>query len=171
MRHIHFKALQSLLICFVLLAGTLFMSCKSTQTVAQKEQQALRVKQMLESSDFTFNAEFAYPLADRPRPLTAVYSLKVSKDSIKAYLPFFGRAYVAPIGSSENGIKFSNTEFKYNIVKGKKPGNWIVTIKTKMYNRSLDLTLDAWENGTASLTVNDPDRQSISFAGKIAEKE
>jgi len=149
----------------------MFMSCKSTQTVAQKEQKALRIQKMMESFDFTFNAEAAYPLADSPRPLTAAYSLKISKDTIKAYLPYFGRAYVAPIGSSENGIKFSNTEFKYNLEKGKKPGNWIVTIKTKMYNRSVVLTLDAWETGAAQLSVNDPDRQSITFSGKIADNE
>jgi len=171
MRHTQKKALQSLFFCFILLAGTLFMSCKSTQTVAQKQKQALLVKQMVESSNFTFDAKIAYPMGHGAIHLSYMSYLKVSKDTVESYLPYFGRVYTAPIDLTENGIKFKSTDFKYSVENGKEPGHWIVTIKTADLNRNIHLFLDVWENGTAQLSVNDPYKQTISFNGDIVESE
>lgn len=169
MRLIKNKFLHTLLLFSILLAGTLILSCGSTLTAGQKAQKALRIKEKVESSDFTFKAETAIPTKFKPIHLTSSYELKVSKDMVTAYLPYFGRAYVAPIDPSEGGIKFTSTDFKYRFVYGKHPGNWKVTIKTSIKGRSMTLFLEVWENGTAQLTVDDPDRQTISFDGYIVD--
>ena len=151
------------------LAGALLLSCGTSQTAAEKEQKALRIKEKVVSFDFTFTAMTANPMNFGPVHLTSSYDLKVSKDTIQAYLPYFGRAYVANMDPTEGGIKFTSTDFDYNIVKGKRKGNWNITIKTLDRNPNLSLYLDIWESGSAQLIVSDPNRQTISFEGNIVD--
>ena len=169
MRLIKNKSLHILLFFSAFLAGTLLISCGTTQTAAEKEQKMLRIKEKIDSHTFTFNAETAYPMRFRPVHLTSSYDLKVSKDTLQVFLPYFGRAYVAPLDPTEGGIKFTSTKFEYSIAEGKRSGNWKVTIKTFAAGRSWLLFLDIWENGTARLMVNDAYRQSISFDGYIVD--
>lgn len=169
MKHIKNKSIHTLLLFSAVLAGTLIFSCSSTLTVGKKAQKALQIKEKVESGNFTFRAETAFPIRFKPIHLTSSYDLKVSKDTVSAYLPYFGRADVAPIDLSEGGIKFTSTDFKYRFVYGKHPGNWKVTIKTSVKGRSLTLFMEVWENGTAQLTVDDPDRQTISFNGYLLD--
>lgn len=169
MKLIKNKSIQYLLIFSAFLAGIFLLSCGTTQTAAEREQKALRIKEKVESSTFTFKAETAYPVRFKPVHLTSEYDLKVSKDTVEAYLPYFGRAYVAPMYPSEGGIKFTSTNFEYNLEKGKRSGNWTVIIKTVVKGRRMSLFLDVWENGSARLIVDDPNRQSISFEGYIVD--
>jgi hypothetical protein len=159
----------SLLSVSVCLAGAFLLGCGSTQTVAEKEQKALLIKEKVASCDFTFQASEANPMNFRQIHLTSDYDLRVSKDTVQAFLPYFGRAYVAPMDPSEGGFKFTSTRFEYSVAEGKRPGHWKVTIKTLDTFRQITLYLDIWENGTAQLNVNDPDRQAISFQGTILE--
>jgi hypothetical protein len=154
---------------FLLLTSSLLISCSTTQTAVEKAQKALRIEQKIQSSHFTFKAEYAHPISFQPIFLTTPYDLKVSKDTVQAYLPYFGRAYVAPMDPAQGGIEFTCTQFDYNVIKGKHHGNWIVTIKTSLPDRSLSLNINIWENGSARLTVEDPNRQSISFEGNIED--
>jgi len=170
MKLIKNKSLQKLLLFSAFMAGTLLMSCGTTQTAAEKEQKALRIKEKVESPKFTFYAKTAYPMRFRPIHLTgSYYDLKVSKDTVSAYLPYYGRAYVAPLDPTEGGIKFTSTKFEYKVEKGKRSGNWKITINTLDTGRGLSLFLDVWDNGSARLNVIDPDRQTIFFEGSIED--
>lgn len=148
---------------------TLFSGCGSTQSVVEKQQKTLRIKEKVQSATFTFQAVRAHPMEGQPINLTSSYDLKVSKDSIQAFLPYFGRAYVAPINPSEAGIKFTSTKFDYQMVEGKRDGSWTITIKTLDTPRTMTLHITVWDNGSAQLTVNNPDKQSIFFDGSLME--
>jgi len=170
MKLIKNKSLQKLLLFSAFMAGTFLMSCGTSQTVAEKEQKALRIKEKVESPKFTFYAETAYPMRFRPIHLSgSYYDLKVSKDTVQAYLPYYGRAYVAPLDPTDGGIKFTSTKFEYKVEKGKRSGNWKITINTLDTGRGLSLFLDVWDNGSARLNVIDPDRQTIFFEGSIED--
>jgi len=169
MKLIKNKSLHKLLFFSAFLAGALLISCGTTQTAAEKEQKALRIKEKIESFNFTFQANTVYPIRFKPIHLTTYYALKVSKDTVQAFLPYFGRAYSALLDPSDSGIEFLTTDFEYKVMEGNRSGNWSVVIKTNVKGRSLSLSLDAWENGKAQLIVNESDRQSISFDGIIAD--
>lgn len=99
------------------------------------------------------------------------YNLKVTKDSVVAYLPYYGRAYSAPINPGEGGIKFTSKDFSYEQSKSKK-GVYTIQIKTNdVQNENYRLTLTVSEKGYASLTVNSINKQPITFSGVLDEQK
>lgn len=151
----------------VLIIGISLFGCGTTQTSAEKKQKAELLNENIKNLNFKFNATYAYPFNYKPIYLSPYYDVKVSPDTVQAYLPFYGRAYTAPMDPSEGGIKFVSTDFDYEIKEGKKTGNWLITIRTKDTSRPFTLYFDLWDNGTAQLNVHDRDRQAISFQGDV----
>ena len=149
------------------LSFLLLLSCGATQSAADKAQNAEALGSKIANMDFKFSATYAYPQNFRSVYLSPYYDVTVSSDTVKCYLPYYGRAYTAPMNPSEGGIKFTSTSFDYDIKNGKKAGNWMVTIRTKDTTRPFTLVFNLWSNGTGRLSVDDPDRQTISFQGNV----
>lgn len=159
---------QSALHLIIMLSVTFGLTaCGTARSAAEKEAVANEVNQRINDFDFTFKATYAYPTGFRSIYLSPFYDVKVSPDTVKAYLPYYGRAYVAPMDPSEGGIKFTSTDFDYQVEPGRKKGNWQVNIRTRDTGREIFLYFDIWENGTARLNVTDTNRQPISFQGDI----
>jgi len=135
----------------------------------KKNDKALQVKESVENQHYIFVAQTALPLQGRVRQLTTDYTLKVSKDTVIADLPYFGRAYSAPIGTSGGGIQFTSTKFEYTSTERKK-GGWNISIKPKDSQDVRELSLSISENGYASLQVISNNRQAISFNGYLKLK-
>lgn len=134
-----------------------------------KEKKGLEVKALLESKEFVFKARSATPAGGGYRQLTTDYDLRILGDTVQSFLPYFGRAYVAPIGNTEGGIRFTSKEFDYE-VKDRKKGRWNVLIRPKDVSDVRQMFLSVSENGYASLQVISNNRQPISFDGRIAER-
>jgi len=125
------------------------------------------IRQLVESQHYDFKAQTAMPLSGSTRQLTTGdYDLKVTKEAIVSYLPFFGRAYTAPMDPSKGGIQFTSKDFNYSITDGKK-GGWDVQITPKDYGDVQRLSLSISEDGYANLQVTSTSRQAISFYGTI----
>lgn len=126
---------------------------------------------LITSKNYVFKARTALPMRGSARQLTAnYYDLKISKDSIVSYLPFFGRAFSAPMNSEESGIMFTSTSFVYN-EKEKKKGGWDVQIKPKDTKDIRQLFLNISSSGMATLQVISNSRETISFTGFIEEQK
>jgi hypothetical protein len=85
-----------------------------------------------------------------------------------AYLPFYGRAYSAPINSSDNGIKFTSTDFAYSVKRGKK-NSWEITIKPGDTPSVQQVYLSISSTGYASLRITNTNRDAMSYYGYIVE--
>ena len=166
-KEVHMKHNKTLITIIVSIMGILLFSCGTSQTAVEKANQAQLLNEQIRNFNFKFNATYAHPQSYRPIYLSSSYDVKVSPDTVQAYLPFFGRAYTAPMNPSEGGINFESTEFRHEIKQGKKAGNWLITIRTKDTTRPFVLFFDLWDNGTGSLNVQDRYRQPISFQGNI----
>ncbi|MCE5204803.1 MAG: DUF4251 domain-containing protein [Porphyromonadaceae bacterium] len=146
-------------------------ACGATRSAAEKEQLAADIRQAVETSDFTFEATYAYPTGYRSLYLSPYYDVKISPDTVKVYLPYYGRAYSAPMDPREGGFQFTSTDFKMSTSPGRRKGNWIAEVTFLDLDRPVTFRFDLWENGTARLDVNDMNRQAISFQGNIETKK
>ena len=156
--------------CFALIGFVSLFAlegCRSSKLVNNDASTATETRQMIHNFTFKFNAQYAYPMGYKSIFLNYPYSVIVKPDTLQVYLPYFGRAYVAPMNPDESGFQFTSTHFEKNLEQGKKAGNWRIVIKTNDTNRQIELNFDLWENGSASLDVIDPNRQSISYQGNI----
>jgi len=135
---------------------------------AQEKDKAAITKQLVESQRYIFIPQSAMPLSGRVRQLTFDYSLKITKDTLDCYLPYFGRAYSAPIDATQGGIQFVTSSFEYTATPRKKSG-WDISIKPKDTRDVQQMQLSVSETGYASLQVISTNRQAISFNGYITE--
>lgn len=159
------KLVPAVVFLIVLLVSTQLVFAQKTAT--EKE---LAIQTLVDNQQYVFFAESVSPMSGRQRFLTSDYTVEVSKDTVVSYLPFFGKAYAAPIGSTDGGIKFTSTKFEYKITPRKK-GGWDINIKPKDVSDVQQLSLTVYKNGTAYLSVNSTNRQSISYNGHISEKK
>lgn len=162
--------LSLLLLSFVCLAA-IAQNTKSEKKAAHRA----AIKNMVERQNFFFEANYALPQRGGTRVLTSVYDLKVSKDSIISHLPFFGRAYMAPIDPTEGGIDFTTTKFSYTKIHTKN-GGWDITIRPLKTNPTdwrdvQQMRLNISPDGYATLSVLSTNRDPISFQGNIVAKE
>src|SRR6476660_9739677 len=79
-----------------------------TNTINAQPDQSV-VKTSVESKQFIFHAQTAMPTSGRSRQLTTEYDLRIFPDSLVSNLPFYGRAYSVPYGSSDGGFHFTST--------------------------------------------------------------
>ncbi|MDB5118985.1 MAG: hypothetical protein JWN56_203 [Sphingobacteriales bacterium] len=152
-------------LCLLLVTSSIITSFLPFKDIKEDE---TAVETTINSKHYLFQALTATPLGGGLIQLNSSnYDLVVSPGSIQCYLPFFGRAYSAPYGSSEGGIKFSSTDFDYSVKKKTKRG-WSIVIKPNDNYDVRFLRLEVSKNGYASLTVISTDRQQMLFNGTIA---
>jgi hypothetical protein len=151
--------LNSFLLFITILAGTVLAKAQDDDRVS--------VKEMIDTRNFVFKAQMMSPMGGRLINLTSDYDFTVRPDSIVSYLPYFGRAYSAPINPTDGGIKFTSTKFDYKTTKRKK--SWDISIQTRDVGEGYQLFLSVYNNGRATLRANSVNKQSIVFDGYITE--
>lgn len=139
-------------------------SCASQRVVVSYGPQEINTA--LDSTSYQFVARFVQPASGRMRNLTgATYYLRVTKDKVSADLPYFGRAYSAPIGG-DGGIKFEAADFTYDEAIKKKGRR---EIRIRVHNSPVvrELFLTVFPDGSADLQVTPSSRQFISYRGEV----
>jgi hypothetical protein len=156
-----------ILIAFLFTATTVF--AQQTTKQAKAAEKAAAIKNKIESKAYTFKAEYAQPFRGGQKYLTSEYDLRITPDSVIAYLPYFGRVYMsAPLTPEENGVMFTSTKFDYKIQPTKK-GGWSIIITPNKVKYISKMQLDVFSNGSATLFVTSNYRDQITFNGYIKE--
>jgi len=127
---------------------------------------AATTKRIVDAKNYVFKAQTMTPSRGSLQQLNSEYDLTVKGDSVIAYLPYFGRAYSAPI-NSEGGINFTSAKSGYTAKQ--KKNRYEITIEPGDITDVQQLYLDIYENGRANLRVTSINRQPISFSGYIVE--
>jgi len=152
------------------LSGMLVLSTAvfAVDVAAQKSaDKAAAIKALVESQRFTFYAQYAQPRQGTNRYLTSEYTLRIAKDSISSYLPYFGRAYSGVgYGSGDGPVQFTSTQFDYKVEPEKK-GGWYINIKPKDAPGVNTVTLDITSGGNCTVTVISMNRDPISYTGYL----
>ncbi|NSL85412.1 DUF4251 domain-containing protein [Chitinophaga sp. Mgbs1] len=148
------------------LTGLHAQETKAEKRADKKAVQQAAVKSLIDGRNYVFIAQSALPMSGRVRQLTPDFNLTVTADSIISYLPYFGRAYSAPYGSTRSPLDFKSKQFDYNAAPGKKDG-WNITIRPKDQQDIQTISLTVSSDGYASAQVTSNNRQPISFNGVI----
>ena len=149
-----FKAFAILLL--LVMSSTLAVNAQVTDTA--------QLQQMIDSSNFIFKARSAQAQGGASRVLTDEYDLKVNRNEVVSFLPYYGRAYSISPGE-DGGIKFTSTDFKYTPEKTK--NGWRIMIIPRDAKDITQLYLDVSTGGYATLQVTSNNRQAISYYGVI----
>lgn len=153
--------------------GTYFMACSPPNQTA-KQAKADSVSNWANGKNFVFHAQNALPQRGNNWPLTSDYTLTVTPDSIVAYLPYFGRAYTAPIDPSNGGIKFTSKKYDYSTAA--KKGAWQIVVKPQDLppfqntQSAQQLYINIGNSGYGSVQVVSYNREQITFNGYFASK-
>lgn len=160
------KILKNLCILLLIVgAGSSTTFAQSTKKDKKAEKEAT-IKKNVDGQNYTFTANYVLPQRGGGKQLTETYyDLKVSKDSIIAFLPYFGRAYFDVPYNGDMGMKFTSTKFNY-VAKAKKKG-WEITIKPTDVKNIDGLMLYVSPDGYASLSITSVNRDFISYNGYL----
>lgn len=143
------------------------LKAQSKKAARQKEK-LQEVQKLIDSKRFTFKVQTVQPMRGGSINITSDYELEIKKDTLNSYLPYYGRAFTAPMNPTESGLIFTTQDFDYNIEK-KKKGMKNITIVPKnraQYARQFNLTVS--ELGYATLQVTANNRDAITYTGYIA---
>ena len=159
------KALKNISVWLFIVAAFNVVNAQSKTDSKSSKTEAVKTK--VTSKHYTFIATYALPLRGGAKQLTSEYDLRVTPDSLIAFLPYFGRVYYdAPYGATDGGIKFTSTRFSYNVTS-EKHGGWEITIKPTDAKNVNSMVLDISADGYASLAVTSANRDFISFNGYL----
>lgn len=164
------KALTKIAVkCMLVILPAVFAARAGAQDTKENKNAAKQqvIKDLVAAQNYVFKAQSAQPLGGGNRQLTTDYDLRITKEKITSYLPFFGRAFSAPL-PSQGGINFTSTSFDYTLTDRRK-GGWSVLIKPKDAPEVQQLSLTISEDGYASLQVISTNRSAISYSGYITE--
>jgi hypothetical protein len=162
------KVLRAIPVLLLVMAAFLPAAAQSKAQV--KTSKGEQVKQLVQGRNYVFQAQSVFPMRGRTRQIAGDgYDVTVTKDTVNSFLPYFGRAYSAPLDPSQGGIQFISKDFEYTEKPGKR-GGWDITIQPRDVRDVQQLFLSVSEDGYASLQVTSTNRQPISFNGVITEK-
>ncbi len=162
------KKLRSVTAIFIALVCLSYLPTAQAQESKKdkKAKKSRELKELLEGKRFTFRAQQAYPMGGGTWQLTSQYDFTVKGDSAICFLPYFGRAFTAPINPSEGGVKFTSTKFDYQL-KARRKGGWEIQLKPRDVANIQFISMSITESGYGSLQVTDNTRQPIRFDGIV----
>lgn len=136
----------------------------------KQDDAAVAVKEVIASQHFIFQAQSITPMRGGVWQLPGVYDLRVSKESVVSFLPYFGRVYMMPVTPADGPLRFESKDFEYT-AKEKAKGSWEIRIKPKDVHSVQQLLLTVYDNGNATLQVTSNHRQPVSFNGYIVPQK
>ena len=148
----------------------LFPNCSTSNKNSKSDSTNVSYAQIVTDHQFVFNAQTVNPTRGRFRTLTSPYDVTVAKDTLRSYLPYFGRSYNPQYGSTTSPLDFTSTDFSYSVSPYKKNA-WNITIKPKDKTSIQQYFFTIYDNGSATLNVTSTSSDPISFNGRIEEKK
>ncbi|GAA0548500.1 DUF4251 domain-containing protein [Chitinophaga japonensis] len=155
-----------------LLNGTicLLIALASAHHTFAQDDKKDQIKEAIAARSYVFKAQTVLPMGGRSRQLTTQYDVKVAEDSVLVDLPYFGRAYTAPLDPTKGGFRFKTKDFEYT-VDNKRKGGWNIVIQPRDTDDARQLALMISEDGYGTLQVISNNRQPISFNGYVTARE
>lgn len=169
-----------------LLIALLIFSCGSGKdTVSEARKEAVR--EMIESRQFEFTGDWAIPMSgndmnqvwragllqpgDSPNRINLIGNynfLKVNKDSISAFLPFYGgQQFNVNVNSRDQAIQFEEVAKDLQVTYDERKERYDIRFSASKGNHGYVVFLTVLSNATANLRISSSTRDNISYQGSI----
>ena len=136
------------------------------QKKAEKEAKIVeQTKNLVEEQAWYFDATQMSPSRGQSRAIMN-YSVIIKDGYLYSYLPYQRRAYSVGYGGSDSPLTFEEPIEEYSVSEGKK-GGYIIKIKAKKKNETIEYTFNISSKGSASLSAQSTSRTHISFNGNL----
>jgi len=166
--------MKKLLIIALMIISVVKVNAQETEKKSKKELKAEKeakqieeTKALVESKIFVFDARTVNPMKGPSKSLTTQYEVRITKDSIYSYLPYFGVAYTASYGGTDSPMVFDKP-FESCVMEKTKKG-YTVEVDVKNGSDKLDYSFYISESGSTTLSVSSTNRQSITYNGDIVK--
>jgi hypothetical protein len=163
--------MKKLTFLLVVLLVVLNVNAQNTDKKSRKEMKAEKaaqqkelIKKIIESKSYKFIAEQAVPSRGRSISITR-YNVEFKGDTVISYLPYYGRAYTANIGSSSSPYDFTAVAEDYTESETKK--GYKVEFRIRQGAESISYNFEIFPGGSATLIVTSSSRQPITYYGRI----
>lgn len=164
------KTKQTLTIIIATLALTACGVQKMSQTEKLVRQTliAQETDSLVKSRRFGVEVSAVFPQGASMRHLNYDYGIQVHGDTLRSYLPYFGRAYEVPYGGGK-GLDFSEPMKRWTLTEMKK-GEQQMKIWVENEEDSYVYTLHIYPSGVVDLTVDSRQRDRIRYNGNITRR-
>jgi hypothetical protein len=153
----------------IIIASMLLLVVCGFQPSDRKEMKLQKEKdmiQLIDSGHFRFVASSARSNLGNFNNLGVNYELVFDSLKLKAYLPYYGRAYSVDYGS-DGGVKFDLTAQKIDKKWNNKKKMFTISTEVSDRNDSYSIFLTTSPSGYSDLKINFRNRQMISYYGTI----
>ncbi|HEY3372471.1 MAG TPA: DUF4251 domain-containing protein [Prolixibacteraceae bacterium] len=151
------------------ISAILFLFLSAFQPSERKERKLQKEKEMIqliESGHFRFVAISARSSLGNFDNLGSNYDLVFDSLRVKAYLPYYGRAYSVPYGG-DGGVKFNLKAQKIDKRWNKRKKMFTIATEVSDSQDSYSIYLTASPSGFSDLKMNFRNRQMINYYGRI----
>ncbi len=159
---------QGILGLYILVLISALISCSTVKKSTASTDKYKWIVQKVDSGNYKIEVDIAYPLSGQPVNLTSLYSLKVRNDSVFSYLPYFGRAYVAPMDPMRGGFIFELPLKNYSKEYSSKKG-YQIHFEAKDMEDNYIFNVEISPEGYSSIGVTCYKRSFIRFSGQMVK--
>lgn len=161
------KRISLLILVSVLLILTGFQEDNKKE---RKAKQQLEMAQLIQNGRFRFVARSAHSELGSFNNLSTGYDLVFDSLQLKAFLPYYGRAYSVPYGGS-GGVKFDLKADSISREWKERKKLFVISTNLSDSQDSYSIYLTAGPGGYADLKINFRNRRWISYYGTIEKIE
>lgn len=156
----------SFFLSFLMLTGFAQEKTKQQLKEEKKLAQQKEVDEIINSKEFEFEGQKAYPQGGRTIDLTTNANyLRFKNDSIYSEMPFFGRAYSGVAYGGGGGLDFKGAIKNYSVEKKEK--KYIIKGEVRDASDNYTVYLTVFFDKGASMTISSNNRASINYSGRI----
>lgn len=154
----------------VLVSVFLVLSAFQRDNKKEKARKQLEMVQLIQNGRFRFVARSAHSELGSFNNLSASYDLVFDSLQLKAFLPYYGRAYSVPYGGS-GGVKFNLKADSISMNWNERKKLFFISTELVDSQDSYSIFLTAGSGGYADLKINFRNRRWISYYGTIEKIE
>lgn len=162
--------MRQLVIVGMVMLSLFGMTAQKMTKAERKAKIAEQVNKNINSNSFRIDVNQALPMSAQMITLTSTYYLEIKGDTIISELPYFGRAYTAPMNLSGGGLSFKEVAKSIKKTNNGKKG-WMIDVEVKAPEDYYRYSIVVFSNGESAVNLTSNNRSFISYRGTMAKIE